>query len=66
MNNETIDRLIGMLAHTAYLFGSEIHGITHWKQVDRNALYLAGFCNAEPRTVCFLPTFMTQCAGTKI
>jgi len=46
--------IIKRLKRTSKSYGSRIHGIKHWRTVERNGLYLAQFTGADPIVVsCF-------------
>ena len=51
------DKIINLLKEYAELFHSEIHGISHWKTVERNGLYLAKFSGADPKVVSLFAYF---------
>ena len=38
---------------TLLKFGSVFHGLDHWKRVERNALYLAQFNNADKKVLSY-------------
>ena len=51
------DEILKLLKEHALLFNSDIHGITHWKSVERNGLYLTKFTDADPRVVSLFAYF---------
>ena len=50
-------KLFKKLRRDAMLFRSRIHGIYHWKTVERNGLYLAQFSGADPAVVSHFAFF---------
>ncbi|MBT4958205.1 MAG: hypothetical protein HOM78_10465 [Candidatus Marinimicrobia bacterium] len=51
------DEILNLIKKHALLFNSEIHGITHWKSVERNGLYLTKFTGADPKVVSLFAYF---------
>jgi len=45
--------LINVLAFEALLFHSPVHGIAHWRRVERNGLYLSAFTGADRQVVSY-------------
>jgi len=48
------ERLIEKLSKVSKMFHSPLHGIDHWKRVEKNGLHLSQFTNADTEIVsCF-------------
>ena len=47
-------RVLNAIEHDSPLFGSEIHGLYHWRTVERNGLYLSQYVDCDTQVVsCF-------------
>ena len=46
-----------LLQKESLLIDSPIHGVKHWKTVERNARYLAGFNNADTEVLSYFAYF---------
>ena len=46
-----------LLKREAAFYNSSIHGITHWKTVERNGHYLAGFNSADTKVISYFAYF---------
>ncbi len=49
--------LIELLQNKSPFYGSSIHGIKHWKTVERNGLYLSNFTGADRSVVSYFAYF---------
>ena len=49
--------LIELLQNKSPFYGSSIHGIKHWKTVERNGLYLSNFTGADRNVVSYFAYF---------
>ena len=49
--------LIELLQNKSPFYGSSIHGIKHWKTVERNGLYLSNFTGADRKVVSYFAYF---------
>ena len=49
--------VLDFLALESKLFNSPIHGVYHWRTVERNGLYLAQFTKADPAVISFFAYF---------
>ena len=49
--------LLKLLESESVLFNSSIHGIKHWRTVERNGLYLARFTGADAEVVSLFAHF---------
>ena len=50
-------KLIELLQNKSPFYGSSIHGIKHWKTVERNGLYLSKFTGADKSVVSYFAYF---------
>ncbi len=51
------DTLLKIIEKEALLFKSLMHGIPHWKTVERNGLYICQFTDADPKVVSYFSYF---------
>ena len=51
------EQLIKLLEAESKLFGSSIHGLKHWRAVERNGLYLSDFTGADKKVVSLFAYF---------
>ena len=49
--------VFNLLQKKSLFFDSPVHGINHWKTVERNAHYLAGFNNADTEVLSYFAYF---------
>lgn len=49
--------LINLIKQESKLFSSLVHGLPHWKTVERNGLYIAQFSGADRKVVCYFAYF---------
>ena len=49
--------LLELLRNDSLLFDSPIHGVHHWRTVERNGLYLSQFTGADPLVVSYFAYF---------
>ena len=53
--------VLSLLNKESLFFDSPIHGIKHWKTVERNAHYLASFNNADTEVLSYFETCKVVC-----
>ena len=49
--------ILDFLAIESTFYNSHIHGIHHWRTVERNGLYLCQFNNADPSVISYFAYF---------
>ncbi|PCJ60035.1 MAG: hypothetical protein COA79_09525 [Planctomycetota bacterium] len=57
MNKLKNDKLLNLLRSDALLFNSPVHGLYHWRTVERNGLYLSSFNKADKKVVSLFAYF---------
>lgn len=50
-------KFIELLKRKSHFYHSSIHGIRHWKTVERNGLYLSNFTGADRNVVSYFAYF---------
>jgi uncharacterized protein len=49
--------VLALIENNSRLFRSVIHGLAHWKTVERNGIYLSQYTGADPKVVSLFAYF---------
>ena len=60
LKNKVKHKLLNKILAETTVHDSSIHGLSHWKRVERNGLYLAQINNANTKVIQYF-TFLHDC-----